>query len=120
MTLFSFLDLYIFGWLVSCNVSCVWEMSNIKIHLFNMLHRVFRRSRPKIYTEEEWQVEMELGGYGKLGELLMCIFCYGTWLSASISAIGCYFLGYSYYMVLVCALSWPTLNFAVIKKLKET
>jgi len=116
--MFAYLDLFILGWLVSCNLSCTWEMSNIKVHMFNLFHSAFRRARPELYTEEDWQVEMVLGGYGKFGELLMCVFCYGTWLSAAISAVGCYFLNYPYYMVAVCALSWPTLNFAVIKSLK--
>ena len=116
--MFDFLDLYIFGWLISCNLSCTWEMSSFKVHLFNTFNSIFRRSRQKLHTEEDWQVEMSLGGYGPLGEMLMCIFCYGTWLSAAISAVGCYFLGYPYWFVVVCAFSWPTLNFAVVKFLK--
>ncbi len=118
MSLFNYLDLYLFGWLVSCNLSCVWEMASFKIHLFNLINKIFRKKSGTLYTEEDWQNEMALGGYGPIGEMLMCVFCYGTWLSAAISSVLCYALNYTFWLVPLCALSWPTLNFAVVKKLK--
>jgi hypothetical protein len=120
MNLFGYLDVYVFGWLICCNLTCVWEMSPFKVHLFNKLNAFFSKDSPTLYTEEDWLKEMSLGGYGLFGEMLMCVFCYGTWLSAIISSVMCYFLKYPFWMVLVCMFSWPTLNFLVLKKLKET
>jgi hypothetical protein len=116
--MFSFLDLYVFGWLISCNLSCVWEMSTFKIHLLNLINKTFRKDTAVVFTEEEWQTEMSIGNYWIFGGMLACVFCYGTWLSALVSFVLCYFLNYPFWMVAVCAFSWPTLNFAVVKKLK--
>tara|TARA_Y100000361_G_C11134804_1_gene331209 strand:- start:340 stop:627 length:288 start_codon:yes stop_codon:yes gene_type:complete len=93
-------------------------MASFKIHLFNLINKIFRKKSGTLYTEEDWQNEMALGGYGPIGEMLMCVFCYGTWLSAAISSVLCYALNYTFWLVPLCALSWPTLNFAVVKKLK--
>lgn len=117
--MFAFLDLYIFGWLICCNLSCVWEMSSIKIHLLNFFNKVFKKNPPSVFTEEEWQVEMSVGNYWIFGEMLSCVFCYGTWLSALVSLSMCFLLGYPVWLVVICALSWPTLTFAVVKELKE-
>jgi hypothetical protein len=113
----DFVDAYFFGWLIACNLSAAWEMSSFRIHLFNTIYKVFRVER-ELYTDEDWELDVA-ENWGLFGEMLMCTFCYGTWLSLIVSSVYSYYFSCPMWLPVVCALSWPTMNYAALNYLKK-
>lgn len=112
------LEIYVLSWLISCNLSCAWEFSPFRVHLFSFLNKCLRRER-EIFTQEDWEYELA-SHWGAFGEMLMCPLCYGTWLSLAVSLTCCVVMGGSLILPIACCLSFPFLNLSVLKLLGKS
>lgn len=93
---------YIITTLIVGNLISILEVTSMKIYLLSIFVSPFDRG--KIYTIEDFN-DYIVDNWGKVGELLSCPLCYGTWLSLIISAI----ISKDVYVALLCMFSCPFL-----------
>ena len=72
-------SLYILGALVVSNLTCVWMLTNLAVHFYDLIN-IFNKKKEKIYTRDEWETYVSIN-CGILGELIMCPLCLATHLS---------------------------------------
>ncbi len=106
--------LYILGAIIVSNLIAVWFLSNISIHLYDIL-TLFKKKKQKLYTRNEWETHVAMN-WGILGELVMCPLCLATHLSWMTAVSIFYITNCSPWMILGETLSWPIISYIVLQK----
>ena len=98
----DFIFIYCVSTLIVANVMSLLEQTNIKIYLLSPF------IKEKIYTIEDCN-DYVSDNWGKVGELLTCPLCYGTWLALITALVLCYLTGCELLYAFVIMFSSPFL-----------
>ena len=91
--------IYILTTFIVANLISILESTSMKIYLFS-----WAKKKEEIYTIEDFN-DYIVDNWGKIGELLSCPLCYGTWLSLFISAA----ISQDVLTAIICMFSCPFL-----------
>lgn len=106
----TYLLIYIACVLVVSNIIAVLEYTNLKVYALSLF------IKEKIYTLDDLH-DYIIDNWGKLGELLSCPLCYGTWLSLFLGLWCSWFFNLNIIYALLCMLSIPSFACLINKKI---
>jgi len=107
----NYLLIYLACILFVSNIIAVLEYTNLKVYILSLF------IKEKIYTLDDLH-DYIIDNWGKLGELLSCPLCYGTWLSLLASLFCCWFFNLNMIFAGFSMFSVPSLACLINKKIK--
>lgn len=99
----DFIFIYCATTLVVANLISILEQTNMKLYILSLF------IKEDLYTCDDCNDYIS-DNWGKLGELLTCPLCYGTWLSLLSSLSLCYLFEFNLIYSLVCMFGCPFLG----------